>query len=78
MGEKGYQKRLNNIIVSDNSDSVCGLEKLVKSEIINVLQNYFIISLDDIDIDLSSVIGGRYKITISGDIRGVKKIKKII
>ena len=75
---RDYQKRLNDIIASDNSDNVSGLEKLVKSEIVNVLKNYFIVSNDDIEIDIKSEIGGKYKISVNGDIRGVKQLKKIL
>ena len=75
--DKEYQKRLNELIVNDNNEGVNVLEKLVKAEITSVLKNYFIISSEDIDIDLSAVVGGCYKININGDIKGVKKIKKL-
>jgi septum formation topological specificity factor MinE len=75
---RDYQKRLNDIIVSDNSDCVNGLEKLVKSEILNVLKNYFVVTNDGLELEIVPELGGKYKINFNAEIMGVKKIKKII
>lgn len=74
---KKYEERLSEIVVSDKKDNINGLNGLIKAEIMNVLRSYFVVSNDDVDIDIwaeSEV----YKLGLNANIRGIKKIKKII
>lgn len=73
----GYQKRLSDMIVKDKEEAFVGIDKLIRSEILNVLKNYFIISNDDLEIEFLSNCSN-YELSISAKTKGVKKIKKII
>lgn len=75
--EIDYTKRLNNMLVGDVKESVFGIDKLIKSEIISVLKNYLIISSDDVDIEINATNNSRYDFVIKGSFSGIKRIKKI-
>jgi len=74
---KKYEERLSEIVVSDKKDNINGLNGLIKAEIMNVLRSYFVVSNDDVDIDIWAE-SGVYKLGLNANIRGIKKIKKII
>lgn len=76
-GKQKYEDRLSEIVVGDKRDNIFGLDKLLKSEILNVMRNYFIVTSDDVCIDIWAE-GGIYKFNLQANVRGVKKIKKII
>lgn len=71
------KNRLNNMIMSDNNKSLTGLDKLIKSEIVNVLKNYFNLSTDDVGVEFVANCQD-YILNITAKVKGVKKIKKII
>ena len=76
-GKKKYEDRLSEIVVGDKVDNIYGLDKLLKAELLNVMRNYFIVTGDDVCIDIWAE-GGTYKLNLQANVRGVKKIKKII
>ena len=76
--DRDYQKRLNEMIVKDIKESAFGLDKLIKSEMIGVLKNYFILSGDEVDIEINATSNGRYELTMHANVRGVKGVKKIV
>ena len=76
-GKQKYEDRLSEIVVGDKRDNIFGLDKLLKSEILNVMRNYFIVTSDDVCIDIWAE-SGIYKFNLQANVRGVKKIKKII
>lgn len=73
-----YEMRLNEMIVKDIKESAFGLDKLVKSEMMSILKNYFIVSSDDVNIEINATSSGKYNLTMNAKISGVKKLKKII
>ena len=75
--EIDYTKRLNNMLIGDVKESVFGIDKLIKSEIISILKNYLIISSDDVDIEINATNNSRYDFVIKGSFNGIKRIKKI-
>ena len=79
MGDRGdYQNRLREMLAKDVGECVFGLDKLIKSEMINVLKNYFKVSNDDVDIAIFANDEGKYVLTIRAELKGVKQLKKII
>ena len=73
-----YENRLNNMIAGDIKETAFGLDKLIKAEMVNILKNYFILTGDDVDVNIEPINGGRYSLSVKANIRGVKKIKKIL
>lgn len=72
-----YQKRLNEMMISDTKESIGNIDNLIKSEIVNVLRNYFYISNDDVELKLCIEGNGKYLLSLSASTQGIKKLKKI-
>ena len=66
------ENRLKNIIVADKQENPIKIKKVVRAEIIQVLRNYFDISMDDVDFDIVITDDGFYNITIDVVSRNMK------
>jgi len=73
-----YQNRLNQIILSDNKESSFGIDKLIKSELINVLKNYFYVSNDDVEVKYEFNGNEGYVLSVIANTKGIKKLKKLM
>ena len=66
------ENRLKNIIISDRKENPSKIEKVLKSEIINVLKNYFEISSEDVNLNILINKDGLYDIQINFVSRAIK------
>lgn len=66
------ENRLKNIIISDKKENPSKIEKVLKSEIINVLKNYFEISSEDVNLNILINKDGLYDIQINFVSRAIK------
>lgn len=66
------ENRLKNIIVADKKENPMKIEKILKSEIINVIKNYFEISAEDVDLNILINKDGMYDIQINFVSRAIK------
>ena len=46
------ENRLKNIIVADKQENPIKIKKVVRAEILQVVRNYFDVSMDDVDFDI--------------------------
>jgi len=66
------ENRLKNIIVSDKRENPCRIEKILKSELMNIVKNYFEITSDDVDLSILIRDDGRYSIQMNVLSRAIK------
>ena len=66
------ENRLKNIIISDKKENPSKIEKVLKSEIINVLKNYFEITYEDVNLNILINKDGLYDIQINFVSRAMK------
>jgi septum formation topological specificity factor MinE len=66
------ENRLKNIIVADKQENPIKIKKVVRAEIIQVLRNYFDVSMDDVDFDIVITDDGFYNIIIDVVSRNMK------
>lgn len=66
------ENRLRNIIISDKRQNPCRIEKILKSELINIMRNYFDISSDDLDLSILVREDGRYSVQMNVVSRTIK------
>ena len=66
------ENRLKNIIVADKQENPIKIKKVVRAEIIQVLRNYFDVSMDDVDFDIVITDDGFYNIIINVVSRNMK------
>lgn len=66
------ENRLKNIIISDKKENPSKIEKVLKSEIINVLKNYFEITSEDVNLNILINKDGLYDIQINFVSRSIK------
>ncbi len=59
------EERLKNLIATDRSENPNKILKLLKSEVLNVLRNYFDINFDDLDISIIINKKGEYDLQIN-------------
>ena len=57
--------RLKNIIVADKKENPEKIERLLKSEIMNVLKNYFDITSEDVSLSILINDDGKYDLQIN-------------
>ena len=69
---KLYENRLRSMIVSDKRENPVRIERVLKSELVNVLQNYFDISHDDVDLSIIIRDDGRYDLQVNAVSRNIK------
>lgn len=60
-----YEDRLKNIVIIDKKENPQRIERLLKSELLYVLKNYFDISYEDLDVSLGVTEGGEYALSVS-------------
>ncbi len=66
------ENRLKNMIVSDKKENPMRIAKVLKSEIVNVLKNYFEITCEDVNLDILIDENGKYDIQINVLSRAIK------
>ena len=66
------EDRLKNILVTDKKENPNRIERVVKTEIFNVVRNYFEINLDDLNLCIGVRDDGKYDITINIVSRSIK------
>lgn len=59
------ENRLKNIIVADKKENPEKIERLLKSEIMNVLKNYFDITSEDMSLSILINDDGKYDLQIN-------------
>lgn len=59
------EERLKNLIATDRNENPNKILKLLKSEVLNVLRNYFDINFDDLDISIIINKKGEYDLQIN-------------
>lgn len=57
--------RLKSLIASDRKENPVKIEKLLKSELVNVMRNYFEISMDDVNLSILINKDGWYDIQLN-------------
>lgn len=62
MNELDASSRLKNLISIDRAENPYKIEKLLKSEIVNVLRNYFEINIEDVNLSIIITKEGNYDI----------------
>ena len=65
MNNKDLKNRLKNIIVADKKENPEKIERLLKSEIMNVLKNYFDITSEDVSLSILINDDGKYDLQIN-------------
>lgn len=66
------EDRLKSMIIIDKQDSPQKINKVLKSEILFVLKNYFDVSAEDVNLEININDFGRYTITITADARNMR------
>ena len=66
------ENRLRAMIISDKQNTPQRINKVLKSEIIFVLKNYFDTTSEDVDVDIQIDEFGKYNIFINAEARGIK------
>ena len=66
------EDRLKNMLVSDKRENPIRIERVLKSELINVMKNYFEISSEDLTLDILVRDDGKYDIQINVVSRAIK------
>lgn len=64
-GLANLENRLKNIIVADKKENPEKIERLLKSEIMNVLKNYFDITSEDVSLSILINDDGKYDLQIN-------------
>ena len=59
------ENRIKNIIVADKKENPEKIERLLKSEIMNVLKNYFDITSEDVSLSILINDDGKYDLQIN-------------
>ncbi len=60
-----YHDRLKNMVIIDKKENPQRIERLLKSELLYVLKNYFDISYEDLDVSLGVTEEGEYALSVS-------------
>ena len=69
---KTCENRLRSMIVKDKEEAPKNLNKVLKSEILFVLKNYFDVTAEDVSLDVSVSETGRYVVNISAESRSLR------
>lgn len=59
------ENRLKNIIVSDKRENPIRIERVLKSELLNVIKNYFEVTSDDLELSILVRDDGRYDVQMN-------------
>lgn len=68
------ETRLKDMIVLDKQDTPQKINRLVKSEVLFVLKNYFDIVAEDMEVDIGVDDFGKYIVSISAQARNMKGV----
>ena len=60
------------MIIADKQNTPQKINKLLKSEVLFVLKNYFDVASEDVNVDIGVDEFGKFNITISADARSMK------
>ena len=66
------ENRLKNIIISDKRENPVKIERVLKSELLNVLKNYFELTSEDIDLSIMIRDDGKYGILLNAISRHIR------
>ena len=66
------ENRLKSMIIMDKQDTPKKINKLLKSEILFVLKNYFDITAEDLNIDIDVNEFGKFNIKINAEARSME------
>ena len=66
------ENRLKTMIVIDKQEVPQKINKLLKSEILFLLRNYFDISAEDLVLDININEMGRYELSVKAESRNIK------
>ncbi len=66
------EDRLKSIVMIDKSETSNKITKVIKAEILYLLNNYFDITSEDLDLDIRIDEGGDYNISIIGKSKFLK------
>ena len=66
------EDRLKNMLVSDKRENPIRIERVLKSELINVMKNYFEIASEDLVLDILVREDGKYDIQMNVVSRAIK------
>lgn len=66
------EDRLKKMLISDKSENPARIERVIKSELLYLLKNYFEISSEDFRVDIRVRDDGRYELNINGVSRTIK------
>ena len=69
------ESRLKNFAIQDKTENLYKLKKLIKSEILYVLKNYFDVSADTIDVELSVNGDNQYDISVLAKANVIKIVR---
>lgn len=67
-----YESRLRSVIVSDKRENPVRIERVLKSELLNVIQNYFEVCSDNVDFSILIRDDGRYDLQLNVVSRSIK------
>ena len=66
------ENRLKNILVSDKRENPVRIERVLKSELLNVIKNYFEVACEDLMLDILVREDGKYDIQMNVVSRAIK------
>jgi len=66
------ENRLKNLLVSDKRENPIRIERVLKSELLNVLKNYFEVACEDLILDILVREDGKYDIQMNAVSRAIK------
>ena len=69
------ESRLKSFAVQDKSENLYKLKKLIKSEILYVLKNYFDVTADGVDVELSVDVNNQYNISVMAKANVIKIVR---
>ena len=73
-----FEDRLKNVLVSDKQDNPLKVVKVIKSDILKVLQNYMNISSEDLDVNITVDEYGNFIFTSYAKVRRLKSLGAIL
>ena len=66
------EDRLRSMLIRDKQDSPRKINRVIKSEILFVLKNYFDLTAEDVSLDIVVDDFGKFHITIIADARNIR------
>lgn len=69
------ENRLKNIAVHDRLESSLKIKKLLKSEMVYILKNYFDVTGESVDVDISVNEYGKYNITMTASANILRMVR---